>query len=198
MPIDPRDFDDSDDEDDEDFDDEDLDDEEVAVTKKGKKADGDVSMEELIAKVDAEVEGDDDDEDEEDDEDFDDEEEEIVTTTCLCSLTAGKIENVNLNVTFVEEDAIMFEVTGKNAVHLMGNYIDQTPFDNDRDDYDDNSELDSDEEDIYGEDEDDMVSITSSQEEDMQRMFGAQSTKACVLTKLKHIRSEDMLIRSVY
>jgi len=59
----------------------------------------------------------------------------------LCSLTPGTIEQAALDITFIEEDIIQFEVVGKNSIHLFGNYIDQTPIsDLPPDDYDSDDE----------------------------------------------------------
>ncbi|KAF8588630.1 hypothetical protein K439DRAFT_1384157 [Ramaria rubella] len=55
------------------------------------------------------------------------------TEIALCSLTPGTIEQAALDITFLEEDAVEFEVIGKNSIHLFGNYIDQTLFPNDLD-----------------------------------------------------------------
>jgi FK506-binding nuclear protein len=68
----------------------------------------------------------DDDEDEEEDEDEDDEDEddeldsdedsddedEIEETSVICSLTAGKTEQAQVNLTLVEGEIVIFEVTG--------------------------------------------------------------------------------------
>ena len=59
-------------------------------------------------------EDEDDEEDDEDDDDFSDVEPEV--TNVICSLTAGKTEQAQVNLTFVEGDAVMFEVTGKKYV----------------------------------------------------------------------------------
>lgn len=57
-------------------------------------------------------EGDDEDEDDEDEEsDFSDDED-IEETSVLCSLTAGKWEQAVLNLTFVEGEVVIFEVSG--------------------------------------------------------------------------------------
>ncbi|GFZ48511.1 Peptidyl-prolyl cis-trans isomerase [Saitozyma sp. JCM 24511] len=139
------------DEEDEDEDEEDDEEEEVEakVGKKvnGKKADVDGEEDE-----DEDEDEDDEDEDDEDDEDFSDDED-VLETSVLCSLTAGKIEQAQLNLVFTEGEVVMFEVTGENAVHLLGNYIYQgqededSEFDSDSeyDDYDDLS-FDEDEE----------------------------------------------------
>ncbi|TFK44817.1 hypothetical protein BDQ12DRAFT_673624 [Crucibulum laeve] len=77
-----------------------------------------------------------------------DEDEEIeappTTTTILCSLTGGKVEQVTTDLILEENEEYTFQVVGKNAVYLTGNYIDQTaanqpPFgdDSDEDDEDD-------------------------------------------------------------
>jgi len=50
--------------------------------------------------------------DSEDDEDDSDDEDMIEETSVLCSLTAGKIEQASLNLTFVEGEVVIFEVTG--------------------------------------------------------------------------------------
>lgn len=55
--------------------------------------------------------GEDDDEDEEDDEDFSLSEEPV--DIALCALTPGKIEQVQLNLIFNEEDVVVFKNTGK-------------------------------------------------------------------------------------
>ncbi|KAG9033476.1 peptidylprolyl isomerase fpr4 [Tulasnella sp. JGI-2019a] len=43
----------------------------------------------------------------------------------IAHLTPGRIETQVLDLMFMEEEAVEFEVTGKNTVHLVGNYIDQ-------------------------------------------------------------------------
>lgn len=110
QPVNPRELADDSDSDDEFSDDEDLeDDEEVDMEalkaaingKKGKKADA------------ADEEEDDEEEDEEEDEDF---EADAQTTAVLCSLIPGKIEQAQLNLVFVEDEVVMFEVTGKKYV----------------------------------------------------------------------------------
>lgn len=84
----------------------------------------------------------------------------IEETSVLCSLTAGKIEQASLNLTFVEGEVVIFEVTGENAVHLMGNYINQWPEEESDDDecgsdcssehhHDDYSDLELDDEDEF-------------------------------------------------
>lgn len=40
----------------------------------------------------------------------------------LCALTAGKMESFNLDLTFAGEEQIVLEVSGKNVVHLVGNF----------------------------------------------------------------------------
>ncbi|KAI0358745.1 hypothetical protein OH77DRAFT_1421202 [Trametes cingulata] len=83
------------------------------------------------------------DEEESDDEEDEDEKENDnsdLSTTVLCSLTPGKIEQSTVDVVLNEDEEYLIEVVGKNTVYLTGNYIDQSPFDQDP----------------YGEDEDDM------------------------------------------
>ncbi|KAI1796513.1 hypothetical protein LXA43DRAFT_1057799 [Ganoderma leucocontextum] len=69
------------------------------------------------------------------DEDEEDEEEagkpEELSTAVLCSLTFGKIEQTTVNVVLSEDEEYLFELIGKNTVHLTGNYIDQRPPDQD-------------------------------------------------------------------
>lgn len=62
-----------------------------------------------------EQEGEDDDE-EDDDEDMEedsDDEDDLEETSVLCSLTAGKTEQAVLNLTFVEGEVVIFEVSGE-------------------------------------------------------------------------------------
>lgn len=40
----------------------------------------------------------------------------------LCALTAGKIESFNLDLTFAGEEKVVLEVSGRNTVHLVGNF----------------------------------------------------------------------------
>lgn len=110
------------------------------------------------------------DEDEDDDEDDDDgeddkaskgkETEEIVSKYAVTSLNAGKNESCVLDVSFVGDENVTFEVTGKNVVHLVGSFsFDHMSDDSDSDEddligeYDDDD--DDDEEDSADEDEDD-------------------------------------------
>lgn len=80
----------------------------------------------------------------EEDEEEEKEQENKKATVPLCSLTPGSIEQAPLNVIFTEEDIVEFEVVGKNAIHLFGNYIDQNNSDlppmDDEDDYDSEDE----------------------------------------------------------
>ncbi|KAH7924608.1 hypothetical protein BV22DRAFT_1105358 [Leucogyrophana mollusca] len=65
-----------------------------------------------------------------DDEEEEDEEEsapELVKTTVLCSLTAGKIEQSSVDIILERDEEYIFELVGKNTIHLSGNYIDQMP-----------------------------------------------------------------------
>ncbi|WVQ80674.1 FK506-binding protein 4 [Cryptococcus sp. DSM 104549] len=119
---------------------------EAPKPKKGKKAEAAAEAEE--------EEEDDEEEDSEDESDFSDEE--IEETSVLCALTAGKIEQASLNLTFVEGEVVVFETTGENAVHLLGNYIDQFPdVDSDCDSCDDSDfEGEDDYSEIYGSDDD--------------------------------------------
>lgn len=139
----------SDDDEDEDVlseeDDEEMEVEDVKQ-KKGKK----VEKEE-------EEEEEEEDSEEEDEDDFEDELEE---TNVLCSLTAGKTEQASLNLTFVRGEVVVFETTGDNVVHLMGNYIQQD------EDSDDESDSDFDGEDDYSElyGSDDDLELDSEEE----------------------------------
>lgn len=108
QPVNPRDLADDSDSDDDDFSFDDEDDEEEE----------EIDMEKLKAAINgkngkkgkkAEEEDEEEDEDEEDDEDF----EEPTATAIACSLIPGKIEQASLNLTFVADEVVMFEVTGK-------------------------------------------------------------------------------------
>jgi len=72
------------------------------------------------------LEQEDEDEEEEEEEDSDEEEGEIVEAV-LAHLQPGRIETQVLSTIFHEEVPVEFEVTGKNPVQLIGNYIDQRP-----------------------------------------------------------------------
>ncbi|PIL34255.1 hypothetical protein GSI_03966 [Ganoderma sinense ZZ0214-1] len=69
--------------------------------------------------------------DEVDEVDEESEKPEELSTAVLCSLTFGKIEQTTVNVVLSEDEEYLFEVVGKNTVHLTGNYIDQRPPDQD-------------------------------------------------------------------
>ncbi|KAL7418584.1 peptidylprolyl isomerase fpr3 [Cryptotrichosporon argae] len=116
------------------------------------------------------------DEDEDDDEDSDDDEEELEETSVLCSLIPTKIEQAQLNLTFVEGEVVIFEVTGNNTVHLMGNYIHQI---------DEDSEYDS-EEDDYSDlyDEDDEVDIDELSDDEEE-----EETKIVELPEAKPVKA---------
>ncbi|KZS98578.1 hypothetical protein SISNIDRAFT_492825 [Sistotremastrum niveocremeum HHB9708] len=64
--------------------------------------------------------------DQSEDEEEEDEEEPQLTEVVLVALTAGKTEQVSLNVEFTDE-LVQFEVIGKNEVHLLGNWVDRSP-----------------------------------------------------------------------
>ncbi|KZV81066.1 hypothetical protein EXIGLDRAFT_731900 [Exidia glandulosa HHB12029] len=51
--------------------------------------------------------------------------------TVLCSLRAGQTEQTTLDLVFLIGQKLEFQVTGKNKVYLLGNYIDQYPDDSD-------------------------------------------------------------------
>ncbi|CAE6519984.1 unnamed protein product [Rhizoctonia solani] len=59
----------------------------------------------------------------------------------LCALTPGKVEQQPLDLVVPEGEEIEFLVTGKNRIHLYGNYIQQSP-DEDEDEDDDEDEFD--------------------------------------------------------
>ncbi|KAF9965435.1 peptidylprolyl isomerase fpr4 [Mortierella alpina] len=75
-------------------------------------------------------------------------------TFILCSLTAGKAEQQSLDLVFTEGEEITFSVSGANTVHLSGNYLPE----------DDGMDFDSDEEDMY--DDEDMDEDMEEDEED--------------------------------
>jgi FK506-binding nuclear protein len=111
QPINPDYFSDDSDYDSEDMSDDDIpsdldelaeeDEEEAPAAKGGKKA----------AAADK-IEVDEDDE-EEDDEDYDSEDDTPHVEAVMCALTAGKIEQATINLTFVEGEIVVFEATGK-------------------------------------------------------------------------------------
>ncbi|WWC64352.1 uncharacterized protein I303_106962 [Kwoniella dejecticola CBS 10117] len=151
-----------DDEEDDEEEDEDEEDEEPAAESKASK-----KLEEIKNIVeDADMDGDDD--DEEDDEDFSDDESdiEIEETNVIASLTAGRTEQATVNLTFVEGDVVIFETTGENAVHLLGNYIDQFPDvpSDSESDYDSEFSGSDDYSDLYGSDDDDIELDTEEEE----------------------------------
>jgi FK506-binding nuclear protein len=118
-----------------DSDDEDYDDD--MVVGSDEESDEDEEMEgeedeEESEEGDEEEEGDSDDDSEDDSEDDFGEAEETV----LCALTPGKIEQAQLNLTFIQGEVVVFQVSGPNAVHLMGNYIYQGGESDDEDDSD--------------------------------------------------------------
>ncbi|ORY28159.1 hypothetical protein BCR39DRAFT_535813 [Naematelia encephala] len=156
---------DSDDEFDSDLEDEmadefELDSDEEAEAAKP-KANGKIEVDE---EDDEEDEGEDENDDEED-EDSEDEDDEFdsddeVETSVICALTAGKIEQAQLELTFPAGDGVMFEVTGENAVHLTGNYILQPAYDQYSEFGDSDSEFDDEHDDysdLIGSDEDDEL-----------------------------------------
>jgi len=68
------------------------------------------------------------DDDDDDDEDEDENEDASVRfTTVLCILTPGKIEQSSVNLILDPESRPSFQATGKNTVYLTGNYIEQSP-----------------------------------------------------------------------
>ncbi|WVW85927.1 hypothetical protein I302_107965 [Kwoniella bestiolae CBS 10118] len=152
--------------DDEELDDEDDDGEEDAEEeeekpKAAKKANG-------VKKAEVDEEMDEDEEDDDEDEDYSVTDSyldgEIEETNVITSLTAGRIEQATVNLTFVEGDVVMFETSGENAVHLLGNYIDQFP-DISSDEEDSDSEFDGEDDysDIYGSDDD--IELDTEEEE---------------------------------
>ncbi|CCM00269.1 uncharacterized protein FIBRA_02299 [Fibroporia radiculosa] len=101
--------------------------------------------------------------DEEDDEkDEEDDDEHELEHVALCSLTPGKIEQAMVDVVLEGDQEYLIEVVGKNTVHLVGNYIDQTP--PDQVPYNDESDEDSDEEDF------DLRDVSSDVEIDPNEM----------------------------
>ncbi|KAF9292370.1 peptidylprolyl isomerase fpr4 [Mortierella alpina] len=79
-------------------------------------------------------------------------------TFILCSLTAGKAEQQSLDLVFTEGEEITFSVSGANTVHLSGNYLPE----------DDGMDFDSDEEDMYDDEDmdEDMEEDDDEEEED--------------------------------
>ncbi|ODN81712.1 FK506-binding protein 4 [Cryptococcus amylolentus CBS 6039] len=185
-PIDPAMFDDSDSEFDSDFDgeidsddeddDEDMEEDEEKPAKKEKKVAA------------AEEEGDDE-EDSEEDSDFEDE---LNETNVLCSLTAGKTEQASLNLTFVRGEVALFEVTGENAVHLMGNYINQDEYDSDDSDFegdDDYSDIYDSEDLLESDDEEPTAKITEVEEPKPKKEVKAVEAKPAQKRKAEELES---------
>ncbi|KDN44456.1 hypothetical protein RSAG8_05503, partial [Rhizoctonia solani AG-8 WAC10335] len=81
----------------------------------------------------------------------------------LCALTPGKVEQQPLDLVVPEGEEIEFLVTGKNRIHLYGNYIQQSP-DEDEDEDDDEDDPDEDEDEDDDEDEFDLGEIPSDLE----------------------------------
>jgi len=81
-------------------------------------------------------------------------------TFVLCSLTAGKVEQQNLDLVFTEGEEITFSVSGASIVHLSGNYLpEDQDMDFDSDEYDDEEgdDLDVSEEDEEEDEEEDVI-----------------------------------------
>ncbi|KAL5523922.1 hypothetical protein ACEPAG_8095 [Sanghuangporus baumii] len=125
--------------------------------------------------------------------DEDEDEEESLpptTSTILCSLTPGKIEHAPLDLVINEDDEIEFEVIGKNAIYLSGNYITQPmdfPADEDDSDSDlhdtdydsevDTADLDEMEYDIEQDDSHRFEEIKTDDEKEAQRAEESSSKK---------------------
>ncbi|KAF8979058.1 peptidylprolyl isomerase fpr4 [Entomortierella lignicola] len=75
-------------------------------------------------------------------------------TFILCNLISGKVEQQTLDLVFTEGESITFSVSGKNAVHLSGNYLPE----------DDGMDYDS--EDMYGDDDDEEDEEDEEEDED--------------------------------
>ncbi|WRT70436.1 uncharacterized protein IL334_007434 [Kwoniella shivajii] len=153
--------------------DEELDDEEEEEEEekpKAVKANG--IKKESASKAEDDEDMDDDEEDSEDD-DFSDID--IEETSVIAALTAGRTEQATVNLTFVEGDVVMFETTGDNAVHLLGNYIDQFP-DWSSDEEDSEFSGDDDYSDIYGSDED--LELDTDEEEAVARITEIPAEKS--------------------
>ncbi|KAL5507133.1 FPR3 [Sanghuangporus vaninii] len=125
--------------------------------------------------------------------DEDEDEEESLpptTSTILCSLTPGKIEHAPLDLVINEDDEVEFEVVGKNAIYLSGNYITQPmdfPADEDDSDEDlhdtdydsevDTADLDEMEYDIEQDDSRRFEEIKTDDEKEAQRAEESSSKK---------------------
>lgn len=68
----------------------------------------------------------------------------------LSALTAGKTETVCMDISFIGEESITFEVSGKNVVHLIGNFSFENDLSDSESDDDDGSNLIG----VYDDDED--------------------------------------------
>lgn len=108
---------------------------------------------------------------------------ELEKTFAVCVLNAGKTESLVLDITLEGDEKITFQVTGKNEVHLVGNFSfdDNAESDEDTDDelidvYDGNAigmEVDDDDEDSIGDegstlmvDEPPVISELANKEEE--------------------------------
>lgn len=99
-------------------------------------------------------------------------------------LTAGKTETITMDVAFVGEEKVTFEVSGKNAVHLVGNFS----FENDLEEDD----SDEDEEDnhligLY----DDTMESESEDEEDEQGAVKPIKEDKPIITELPDEDEDD-------
>jgi len=65
--------------------------------------------------------------DDDDDDENEDEDASVRCTTVLCILTPGKTEQSSVNLILDPDSRPSFRATGKNAVYLTGNYIVQSP-----------------------------------------------------------------------
>ncbi|CAN8070366.1 unnamed protein product [Agarophyton chilense] len=99
-------------------------------------------------------------------------------------LSAGKTETVTMDVAFVGEENVSFEVSGKNAVHLVGNFS----FENDLDDED--SEDENEENHLIGLYEDTMSSESEEDAEDGKVKALPEKDKP-IITELPDEDDED-------
>ncbi|RKP14843.1 hypothetical protein BJ684DRAFT_18772 [Piptocephalis cylindrospora] len=104
-------------------------------------------------------------------------------TFTLATLLAGKVEQQQLNVSFLEGEDITLSVTGNSAVHLTGNYMiidDESGCEDDEDDFDSEEEEDFDFLTGGSDDEDEEMDegrIVELLTEETENKKGTQTTK---------------------
>ncbi|KAI0559155.1 FK506-binding protein [Gracilaria domingensis] len=99
-------------------------------------------------------------------------------------LSAGKTETVTMDVLFIGEENVSFEVTGKNPVHLVGNFT----FENDLDDED--SEDDNEESHFIGLYED-TIDSENEDDDEQERIKALPEHDKPVITEIAMEDDDD-------